>query len=47
MSNFQFLRREFATLYEPATGAEQLVQTDPRAACMRFRDALDRAMHWP
>lgn len=47
MSNFQFLRREFATLYKPAANAEQLVQTGPRATCMRIRHALERAMHWP
>lgn len=46
MSNFQFLRPEFASLYEPAAGAEQLVHSDPRAACMRIRFALERAVHW-
>lgn len=46
MSNFGFLRHEFATLYKPATGAEQLVQSDPRAACFRMRHALERAVHW-
>ena len=46
MSNFEYLRREFATLYKPASGAEQLVQSDPRAACFRIRHALERAVHW-
>lgn len=46
MSNFQFLSREFSTLYKPASGAEQLVQSDPRAACFRIRHALERAVHW-
>ncbi|MES1953780.1 DEAD/DEAH box helicase family protein [Salinisphaera hydrothermalis] len=46
MSNFQFLHSEFASLYEPAAGAEQLVHSDPRAACMRIRFALERSVHW-
>ena len=46
MTNFQFLRPEFASLYEPAADAEQLVHSDPRAACMRIRFALERAVHW-
>lgn len=46
MSNFQFLRAEFASLYEPAAGAEQLVESDPRAACFRIRHALEQAVHW-
>lgn len=46
MANFQFLRSEFRTLYEPAKGAEQLVNSDPRACCMRTRHALEQAVHW-
>lgn len=46
MSNFQFLQAEFKPLYEPATGAEQLVRSDPRAACMRTRHALEQAVQW-
>lgn len=46
MSNFQFLHPEFRTLQEPATGAEQLVQSDPRAASMRARHALEQAVLW-
>ncbi len=46
MSNFQFLLPEFRPLHEPATGAEQLVQSDPRAACMRARHALEQAVLW-
>ncbi|AWN14241.1 DEAD/DEAH box helicase family protein [Salinisphaera sp. LB1] len=46
MTNFQFLRPEFASLYEPAADAEQLAHSDPRAACMRIRFALERAVHW-
>lgn len=34
------------TLYEPAKGAEQLVNSDPRACCMRTRHALEQAVHW-
>lgn len=46
MSNFKFLRAEFESLYDPAVGAEQLVYSDPRAACMRTRHALEQAVHW-
>lgn len=46
MSNFQFLAPEFKALLEPATGAEQLVYSDPRACCMRSRHALEQAVHW-
>lgn len=46
MSNFEFLRAEFKPLHEPAKGAEQLVYSDPRAACMRTRHALEQAVHW-
>ena len=46
MSNFQFLRAEFESLYDPAVSAEQLVYSDPRAACMRTRHALEQAVHW-
>lgn len=46
MTNFQFLLPEFKPLFEPAAGAEQLVHSDPRAACMRTRHALEQAVHW-
>ena len=46
MTNFQFLQAEFKPLYEPATGAEQLIHSDPRACCMRTRHALEQAVHW-
>ncbi|WP_372875939.1 DEAD/DEAH box helicase family protein [Pseudomonas sp.] len=46
MSNFQFLAPEFKALLEPATGAEQLVYSDPRACCMRTRHALEQTVHW-
>ena len=46
MSNFQFLSPEFRTLQEPAAGAEQLVHVDPRAACMRARQALEQCVLW-
>ncbi len=46
MSNFQFLLPEFRTLHEPAAGAEQLVQSDPRAAVMRARHALEQVVLW-
>lgn len=46
MTNFQFLTPEFKPLYEPAKGAEQLVHSDPRAALMRTRHALEQAVLW-
>ena len=46
MSNFQFLKTEFKTLFEPAQQAEQLAYADPRACCMRTRHALEQAVHW-
>ena len=46
MSNFQFLLPEFRALHEPAAGAEQLVQSDPRAAAMRARHALEQVVLW-
>ena len=46
MSNFKFLQVEFKALYEPAISAEQLAYSDPRAACMRTRHALEQAVHW-
>lgn len=46
MSNFQFLHPEFHPLQEPAAGAEQLVQSDPRAASMRARHALEQTVLW-
>lgn len=46
MSNFQFLIPEFRVLHEPAAGAEQLVQSDPRAAAMRARHALEQVVLW-
>src|SRR3546814_20564871 len=46
VGNFEFLRAEFTSLYEPAKGAEQLVHSDPRACCMRTRHALEQAVPW-
>ncbi len=46
MSNFQFLLPEFRALHEPAAGAEQLVRSDPRAAAMRARHALEQVVLW-
>ena len=46
MSNFQVLLPEFRALHEPAAGAEQLVQSDPRAAAMRARHALEQVVLW-
>ncbi len=46
MTNFQFLIPEFKPLFEPAKGAEQLVHSDPRAALMRTRHALEQTVLW-
>jgi len=46
VSNFQILLPEFKPLHELATGAEQLVQSDPRACCVRTGHALERTVHW-
>lgn len=46
MSNFSFLKAEFKPLFEHAQAVENLVNSDARAACIRSRHALERAVHW-
>jgi type I restriction enzyme R subunit len=45
-SNFDFLKSQFPHLFEPATHAEQLIHTAPRASCFYARFALEQAIHW-
>ena len=46
MSQFQFLQREWSTLFDAVARAEAAVHTDPRAACFYARRALELAVAW-
>ncbi|MHA6839805.1 DEAD/DEAH box helicase family protein [Ralstonia pseudosolanacearum] len=46
MSNFSFLRAEWAFLHEAANRAEQAVYSDPRTACFYARRSLELAVAW-
>ena len=46
MSQFQFLRAEFADIHDHARKAETLALSDPRAACFYARLALEVAVKW-
>ena len=46
MSNFHFLAAEWPEVLEPATKAEGLAYSDPRAACFYIRRALELAVAW-
>ncbi|MEI8309550.1 MAG: DEAD/DEAH box helicase family protein, partial [Verrucomicrobiota bacterium] len=46
MSNFAFLAAEWPELQEPASKAEGLAYSDPRAACFYARRALELAVAW-
>lgn len=46
MSQFTFLRREWATVFEAASRAEAAVHADPRTACFYARRALELAVSW-
>ncbi len=46
MSNFAFLKTEWATIYTSATQAEGYVRSDPRSACFHARRSLELAVHW-
>lgn len=43
MSQFTFLQREWAAVFEAASKAEDAVHADPRAACFYARRALELA----
>lgn len=46
MSNFAFLRSEWAAVYEAARKAETATHPDPRTACFYARRALELAVAW-
>ncbi|CAA7617427.1 DEAD/DEAH box helicase family protein [Magnetospirillum sp. SS-4] len=46
MSQFAFLKPEFAEVYEHAGRAESLALADPRAACFYARFALEVIVNW-
>lgn len=46
MSQFSFLQREFAAVFEAASKAEAAVHADPRTACFYARRALELAVSW-
>jgi type I restriction enzyme R subunit len=46
MSQFAFLQREWAAVFEAAAKAEAAVYADPRTACFYVRRALELAVSW-
>src|SRR5437899_3302096 len=46
MSQFSFLEREWAAVFDAAARAEAAAQADPRTACFYARRALELAMAW-
>lgn len=46
MSNFGFLKSEWAAVYEAADKAETAVHPDPRTACFYSRRALELSVAW-
>src|SRR2546429_589524 len=46
MSNFEFLKIEWAELHESAVHVESLVRTDARAACFYARRTMELAVEW-
>lgn len=46
MSQFSFLQREWAALFEAASKAEAAAHIDPRTACFYARRALELAISW-
>ncbi len=46
MSQFTFLQREWAPVFEAASKAEAAVHADPRTACFYARRALELAVFW-
>jgi type I restriction enzyme R subunit len=46
MTQFDFLQREWAAVFEAATQAEVAVHADPRTACFYARRALELAVAW-
>jgi type I restriction enzyme R subunit len=46
VSQFTFLQREWAAVFEAASKAEAAVHSDPRTACFYARRALELAVSW-
>jgi len=46
MSQFSFLSREWAAVFEAASKAEGVMHADPRTACFHARRALELAVGW-
>ena len=46
MSQFGFLEREWAAVFDAAARAEAAVHGDPRTACFYARRALELAVAW-
>src|SRR5712664_3637897 len=46
MSQFAFLQREWAAMFEAASKAAAAVHADPRTACFYARRALELAVRW-
>ena len=46
MSQFAFLQREWAAVFEAAAKAEAVVHADPRTACFYARRALELMVSW-
>ena len=46
MSQFAFLRHEWAAVFEAASKAEAAVHADPRTACFYARRALELVVSW-
>lgn len=46
MSNFTFLQSEWSILFEAASKAEKMVNTDARTACFYARRTLELAIDW-
>src|SRR5258708_10495426 len=46
MSNFQYLKPDWAEIYDSAAQAESLVYSDARACCFYVRRTLELAVEW-
>lgn len=46
MSNFDFLKKEWSTIYNSAIEAEKSIFTSPRTACFYSRRALEQTVIW-
>ncbi len=46
MSNFNFLQKEYSSLYPTAKRSEELALTDPRGSCFYSRLTLEHTVEW-